>query len=88
MCAGTEETSYSYLSIIVTAFLTWIEMNPMGRTQHWRRGWVSLSDSHHPHQLMIPMILLLFSHIIHPVLTSIPRGIYRASEAIEVLTSI
>lgn len=58
-------------------------MNPVGRTQHWRRGWVSFCDSHHPHQLMILMILLLLSHIIHPILTSTPGGIYRASEALK-----
>lgn len=85
---GLKELPYSYLSITAIAFLTWIKLSQVGRTQHWRKGWVSLSGNHHPHQLMILMILLLLSHITPPILTSIPRGIYRASEAIEVLTSI
>lgn len=62
---GVKEHPCSYLSIIVAAFLSWIQMNQVGWTQHWRRGWVSLSESHRPQQLMIPMILLLLSHITH-----------------------
>lgn len=60
---GLKKLPYCHLSIIV-AFLTWIKMNQVGRTRHWGRGWVSLSQSHH--QLM--MVLLLLSHITHPIL--------------------
>lgn len=72
---GLKKPPPTVISIIVIAFLTWSKMNQMGRTQHWRRGWVSLSESHHPHQLMILMVLLLLCHITPPLLTSIPRGI-------------
>lgn len=80
---GLKKHPYSYVPIIVVAFLMWIKMNQGGRTENWRSGWVTRSESHHLHQLTILMILLLLSqHRTHCRLTSISRGIYKAAEVI------
>lgn len=86
---GLQKPPPAVISVIVTAFLAWIKMNRVARTQHRRRARVSLSESHH-HPPPADDPDAPAAHISHHTPPSSPLFLegFRASEVLEVLTSI